>query len=73
MVNHLFTLNLKNMDVTIDAKKKTITLVLDFNEAGVASKSGKSKVHATTNGNAATTTQVNGKNLVIGVNAYTPA
>jgi hypothetical protein len=47
-----------------------ITLPLDMN--GVASASGKTKVHASTRGNVKTSIEINGKPLTIGVNAYAP-
>ena len=59
------------MQVSIKGSK--ITIVMDFNKDGVPSASGKSNVHASTRGNAETETLVNGRPLVIGVNAYTKA
>jgi hypothetical protein len=55
----------------IDEKAKTLTITLDYDPAGAPSASGKTRVHASTHGNAATTAQVAGKVLVVGVNAYT--
>ena len=56
-------------EVVIDAKAKTLTLVLDLEEP-TPSASGKTLVVASTRGNARTDAQVNGKTLVVGVNAY---
>lgn len=53
----------------IDADSKTITLVLDLQEP-TASASGKTLVVATTHGNVPTDVQVNGKPVIVGVNAY---
>jgi len=56
----------------VEVKGNDLVITLPFNKAGNDSKSGKTKVHATTNGNIATTVDVNGKQLIVGVNAYTP-
>ena len=55
--------------VVVDEKAKTLTLVLDLEEP-TPSASGKTLVVASTRGNARTDAQVNGKTLVVGVNAY---
>lgn len=55
--------------VVVDEKAKTLTLVLDLEEP-TPSASGKTLVVASTRGNARTDAQVNGKALVVGVNAY---
>jgi hypothetical protein len=44
---------------------------IPFDKKGKLSGSGKSLVHATTNGNKETEVEVGGKNLVLGINAYT--
>lgn len=54
----------------IDKSKKELHLVLDLDEEGRPSASGKTKVVATSQGNQPTDQQVNGKVLVVGVNAY---
>jgi len=56
-------------EVVVDEKAKTLTLVLDL-EQPTPSASGKTLVVASTHGNARTDAQVNGKTLVVGVNAY---
>lgn len=61
------------MEAKYDAKTKTLTLTLPLDEKGRPSSSGKTIVHATTGGNMATTVSVNGKPLIVGVNAYTKA
>lgn len=55
-----------------ELKDGKLVITLDFDKAGKISGSGKSRVHASTNGNKVTTVDVNGKYVVIGVNAYTP-
>jgi len=49
----------------------TIVIELPFDAIGRPSASGKSKVHASTNGNKPTNVEVGGKPLIIGVNVYT--
>ena len=53
----------------IHEQAKTMTLVLDLQEP-TPSAIGKTLVTATTHGNVPTNTQVNGKPVVVGVNAY---
>jgi hypothetical protein len=57
------------MEATIKGGKLIITI--DFDQTGSPSASGKTNVHASTRGNLTTTVQVNGKTLVVGLNAYT--
>lgn len=57
----------------IDKKTNELVIRLPFSETGAPSASGKTKVHASTRGNQATTIEVNGQPLTIGVNAYTKA
>ena len=59
------------MALVAEIKGSKLILTLDINNPPVPSKSGKSLTVATTNGNHATTAQVGGKVLVVGVNAYT--
>ena len=56
-------------DVKIDEQAKTLTLVLDLQDP-TPSASGKTLVVATTHGNQPTDVQIDGKPLIIGVNAY---
>jgi hypothetical protein len=56
-------------ETKIDEKAKTLTLVLDL-EPPTPSASGKTLVVASTRGNVTTKTEIQGKALVIGVNAY---
>ncbi len=56
-------------EATIDEESKTITLVLDLQEP-TPSASGKTLVVASTRGNVPTDVTVNGKPVVVGVNAY---
>jgi hypothetical protein len=55
--------------VIVDETAKTLTLVLDLEEP-TPSASGKTLVVASTRGTARTDAQINGKTLVVGVNAY---
>ena len=55
--------------VVVDEQARTLTLVLDLEEP-TPSASGKTLVVASTRGNARTDARVNGKTLVVGVNAY---
>jgi hypothetical protein len=52
-------------------KDGILTIAIPLDEAGKASASGKSKVHATTSGNVNTGLKVNGGDLILGLNAYT--
>lgn len=56
-------------ELKIDEQAKTITLVLDLQEP-TPSASGKTLVIATTHGNVPTDVQVDGKPVIVGVNAY---
>lgn len=59
------------MAAMAEVKAGKLVITIDFDESGHLSKQGKSKVHASTKGNIPTTVQVNGKPLILGVNAYT--
>ncbi|MHC4060003.1 MAG: hypothetical protein ACYSR6_00120 [Planctomycetota bacterium] len=56
-------------EVKIDEEAKTLTLVMDLQEP-TPSASGKTLVVATTHGNQPTDVTVNGKPVIVGVNAY---
>ena len=56
-------------EAKIDEKAKTLTLVLDLQEP-TPSATGKTLVVATTHGNQPTDVTVNGKPVIVGVNAY---
>ncbi len=56
-------------EAKMDAQAKTLTLVLDLQEP-TPSASGKTLVVATTHGNVPTDVQMNGKPVIVGVNAY---
>ena len=53
----------------IDDKAKTVTIVMEL-ETPTPSASGKTLVVASSRGNAATTATINGKPVIVGVNAY---
>lgn len=55
----------------VSVKGNELIIVIPFDKVGRKSSTGKSMVHATTNGNKETTLDINGKNLIIGINAYT--
>lgn len=56
----------------VEIKDNTVVITLPFDKDGRDSKSGKTKVHASTNGNRPCGVKLpNGKELVVGVNAYT--
>jgi len=53
----------------VDTKAGTLTIVVDLQKP-TASKSGKTLLVATSNGNQATEAQVSGKPVIVGFNAY---
>ena len=59
------------MQVTVDAKAKTLTIVLPLQDPS-PSASGKTLVVASTRGNFKSSATVNGKPVTVGVNAYIP-
>ena len=59
----------KEVKVTVDEKKKELTIVMPLIPPQV-SKSGKSLTIASTFGNAQTDATLNGKRIVLGCNAY---
>ncbi|MBL8800142.1 MAG: hypothetical protein JNM56_40040 [Planctomycetia bacterium] len=58
------------MNVRIEGNK--LIVEIDMNQQPEVSKTGKTLVVASSHGNKATTAKVNGKNVVIGLNAYIP-
>jgi hypothetical protein len=56
-------------EARLDEETKTLTLVLDLQEP-TPSASGKTLVVASTHGNQPTDVKVDGKPLIVGVNAY---
>ena len=59
------------MDVKIE--ESTLVIKIDVNDPLPLSKSGKSKILASTAGNKKAGIEVDGKELIIGLNAYIPA
>ena len=59
-------------EAKLDEQAKTLTLVLDLQEP-TPSTSGKTLVIATTHGNVPTDVQMDGKPVIVGVNAYVRA
>lgn len=60
-----------DVKATLSKDGKTLILEIPFSTKGSASSSGKSMTHASTRGNAVTDLEVNGKDLIVGINAYT--
>ena len=56
-------------EAKIDEQAKTLTLILDLQDP-TPSASGKTLVVATTHGNQPTDVKIDGKPLIVGVNAY---
>ncbi len=56
-------------EAKIDEEAKTLTIVLDLQEP-TPSASGKTLVVATSHGPVPTDLQINGKPVIVGVNAY---
>jgi len=56
----------------VNEADKTITLVLDYDENGTTSASGKSLRLASTQGNKPCEVMNNGKPVMVGVNCYVP-
>ena len=56
-------------ETKLDEEAKTLTLVLDLQDP-TPSASGKTLVVATTHGNVPTDVQIDGKPVIVGVNAY---
>lgn len=52
-------------------KDGVLTITIPLDEKGQPSASGKTTVHASTRGNVNTGQTVNGKALILGLNAYT--
>lgn len=63
----------ESMTAKLSADGKTLVIEIEIDKAGAPSASGKTRVHASTHGNVQAGIQINGKPLVIGLNAYTSA
>lgn len=59
------------MATTAEVKGNQLIITMDLDTQGRPSATGKTRVHASTHGNMATTAVVSGKPLILGVNAYT--
>lgn len=64
---------MSDITVSIDKKKKTLTIVLPMEDSPQLSASGKNYTLASTRGNHKSSELYNGKPITIGVNAYIPA
>ncbi len=58
--------------VTVDKKKKTLTIVLPLEDKPTPSASGKNLTIASTHGTQRTSELYDGKPITIGVNAFIP-
>ena len=58
------------MNARIEGNK--LIVEIDMNQQPEISKTGKTLVVASSHGNKATAAKVNGKNIVVGLNAYIP-
>ena len=57
--------------IKVEVKNGRLLIDAPLDEAGSRSASGKTLVHASTHGNKQTDAILNGKPLVLGLNAYT--
>lgn len=55
----------------VEIKGNELVITMPFDKKGTISGSQKSDVHSSTNGNKDTGVKVNGKPLMLGLNAYT--
>lgn len=55
----------------VELKENKLVITITSDPIGRPSASGKTTVHASTNGNQPTTIEVGGKVLIVGLNAYT--
>ena len=59
-----------NIKVEVSKDKKTLTITMPLNPKGTPSASGKTMVVASTHGNLASEAEIDGKPIIVGVNAY---
>lgn len=62
---------MSGMTVTVDTKKRTMTIVMPLQDPS-PSASGKTLVVASSRGNVKTNATIDGRNVTVGVNAYIP-
>lgn len=58
------------MALTATIKNKQLVITIDLNDPPTPSKSGKTTVLASSNGNQPTTASFEGKPVIVGLNAY---
>ena len=56
--------------MTASIKNNKLVIEIELNETPTPSATGKTLVVASTHGNTPTTAQVNGKTVIVGLNAY---
>lgn len=56
--------------MTVEVKDNKLIITIDMNPKPVPSTSGKTLVVASSHGNQQTTATINGKPIIVGVNAY---
>jgi hypothetical protein len=54
----------------VEIKDKKLIITIDMNPTPVPSASGKTLVIASSHGNQATTATIDGKSIIVGINAY---
>jgi len=58
------------MEMQVELKNNKLVITIDVNAKPTPSASGKTLVVATSHGNQQTTVTIDGKPLIVGVNAY---
>jgi hypothetical protein len=58
------------MEMQVELKNKKLIITIDINPEPIPSASGKTLVVASSHGNQQTTVMIDGKPVIVGVNAY---
>lgn len=56
--------------MTVEIKNNKLVITIDMNPKPIPSSTGKTLVVASSHGNQATTAMIDGKPIIVGVNAY---
>ena len=56
--------------MTVEIKNNKLVITIDMNPKPIPSSTGKTLVVASSHGNQATTAMIEGKPIIVGVNAY---